>query len=93
MIIEKSPYVSLLVLSEVVYVLKGVYKIPKTEIVDSLMAISEEVQYEENELVMKTLENYKELNLDFVDCYLLARNQMNKDKVITFDKKLNSKFE
>ena len=58
-IIEKSPYVSLLVLSEVVYVLKGVYKISKNEIVDSLMALTEEIQFEDSELMIKILETLK----------------------------------
>ena len=44
--------------------------------------------FEENELFIKTLENYKSIKLDLVDCYLLARKQILNEEVETFDKKL-----
>lgn len=88
-IIKKSPYVPILVMSEVVYVLSGTYKISRAEIVNTLMILSKEVVFEENELFIKTLEYYKDNNLDFVDCYLLARSKMLNEEVSTFDKKLN----
>lgn len=87
-IIRKSPHVSLLVLSEVVYVLSGTYHVSRAEIVDTLIALSKEVVFEENELFIKTLENYKSIKLDLVDCYLLARKQISNEEVVTFDKKL-----
>ena len=79
-------------MSEVIYVLKNVYKVSKNEIVDSLITLSNDVRFEENDLFIKSLINYKQNNLDFVDCYLLARNQMLKENVVTFDKKLDKKL-
>lgn len=90
--IAKNPIVPFVVLSEIVYVLKGVYKVPREEIADTLIVLSDEVKYEEDELAIKTLQNFKEYNLDFVDCYLLARNQTLKEKIVTFDKTLNCKL-
>ena len=86
--IEKSPIVTMLVMSEVVYVLNGTYKIPRDEIVETLIALSNEVIFEEKDLLLKTLENYRNYKLDLVDCYLLARKQILKEEVVTFDMKL-----
>ena len=91
-IIKTSPNVPLLVLSEVIYVLKGIYRIPREEITNSLIALSNETIYEDNDLVLLALNIFKKYNLDFVDCYLFARKQLYNDKVITFDKKLNNKL-
>ena len=91
-IIKMSPNVPLLVLSEVIYVLKGIYRIPREEITNSLIALSNETIYEDNDLVLLALNIFKMYNLDFVDCYLFARKQLYNDKVITFDKKLNNKL-
>ncbi len=90
--INKNPIIPFVVLSEIVYVLKGVYKVPRKEIADTLIVLSDEVNYEDVELTIKTLQNYKEYNLDFVDCYLLARNQVLKEEIVTFDKELNNKI-
>lgn len=87
-IIKTSPNVPLLVLSEV----KGIYRIPREEITNSLIALSNETIYEDNDLVLLALNIFKKYNLDFVDCYLFARKQLYNDKVITFDKKLNNKL-
>jgi len=91
-VIKMSPTVPLLVISEVVYVLKDVYKVPRDEISNSLIALSFEINYEDNDTILLTLNNYKRYNLDFVDCYLLSRYQLNSDEVITFDKKLNKRM-
>ncbi|MBO6134454.1 MAG: PIN domain-containing protein [Lachnospiraceae bacterium] len=91
-IIKMSPNVPLLVLSEVIYVLKGIYRIPREEITNSLIALSNETIYEDNDLVLLALNIFKKYNLDFVDCYLFARKQLYDDEVITFDKKLNNKL-
>ena len=87
--ISKNTFVPLLVLSEMVYVLKGIYKINRVELVNALIELGKEVTYENNDIAIKTLENFKDYNLDFVDCYLLARNKMLNEDVISFDKGLN----
>ena len=87
--ISKNTFVPLLVLSEMVYVLKGIYKINRVELVNALIALGEEITYENNDIALKTLENFKDYNLDFVDCYLLARNKMLNEEVVSYDKGLN----
>ena len=87
--ISKNTFVPLLVLSEIVYVLKGIYKINRVELVNALIELGKEITYENNDIALKTLENFKDYNLDFVDCYLLARNKMLNEDVISFDKELN----
>ena len=87
--ISKNTFVPLLVLSEMVYVLKGIYKINRVELVNALIELGKEITYENNDIALKTLENFKDYNLDFVDCYLLARNKMLNEDVISFDKGLN----
>lgn len=91
-IVAMSPYVSMLVLSEVVYVLKSVYKVSKKEISESLITLSKEVKFEEEDVTIKTLEIFEKNNLDFVDCYLLARNQILDEEVVSFDKKLKNRL-
>lgn len=90
--ILKGTTTDIAILAEVVYVLKGIYKISREEIVETLITLSEEIEYENNDVVIETLSNYKNKNLDFVDCYLLARKKIFQDEIITFDKKLNNEL-
>lgn len=91
-IVLTHPQIPLLVLSEVIYVLKSVYKISRQEIAESLILLSDEIVFEDNEITIKAINNFKEINMDFVDCYLLARNQICDDDIVTFDKKLHDKL-
>ena len=91
--IQKCPIVPTVILAEIVYVLKGVYKVPRNDIVDTLITLSDEVKYEDIDISLQTLNFFKDLNLDFADCYLLARNKINKEKIITFDNKLNKELD
>lgn len=90
--ILKGTTTDIAILAEVVYVLKGIYKISREEIVETLITLSEEIEYENNDVVIETLSNFKNKNLDFVDCYLLARKKIFQDEIITFDKKLNNEL-
>ena len=74
--ILKGTTTDIAILAEVVYVLKGIYKISREEIVETLITLSEEIEYENNDVVIETLSNFKNKNLDFVDCYLLARKKI-----------------
>ena len=84
----KSVFISNEVLAEVVYVLDGVYKISKKDISDKLLElISFENIFVSNSIVVnQAFELFKTENLDFVDCLLCA--YADKDKIFTFDKKL-----
>ena len=76
------------VLAEVVYVLKGVYKIEREAITFSLLDFLSEVQITESQVARLGLETYAKYNLDFVDCILYAYNRIKGYKIKTFDKKL-----
>lgn len=77
------------VIAEVVYVLRGVYKASKRDIVQSLnsfIQMDSLSMNEPKEIVLVALHIYESKNLDFVDCYLCAMSE--KYKIATFDKKL-----
>ena len=77
------------VIAEVVYVLNGVYKTPKSVIVKTLkdlIEIDSMVMYEAKTVYIQALDLYENRNLDFVDCCLCALKE--KYEVKSFDKKL-----
>lgn len=77
------------VLAEVVYVLKGVYKVERTEIAATLMEFLDEITIDNQETMCEALALFSETSLDFVDCILIARHRVLGDNVMSFDKKLN----
>ena len=86
---SKKVFISNEILAEVVYVLSGVYKIPKTDISNQLLELIEfdNIFVSDIEIIKKTFEIFKTKNLDFVDCLLCAYSK--EDEIVTFDKKLN----
>jgi len=86
---SKKVFISNEILAEVVYVLFGVYKIPKTDISNQLLELIEfdNIFVSDIEIIKKTFEIFKTKNLDFVDCLLCAYSK--EDEIATFDKKLN----
>ncbi|BFU77536.1 hypothetical protein ALC152_07510 [Arcobacter sp. 15-2] len=87
-ILNENVYISNEVLAEVVYVLVGVYEVPKKDVSDMLTQLIsfENIQVENKNIVNKTLEIFQIKNLDFVDCLLCSYSQ--NDVIKTFDKKL-----
>ena len=77
------------VLAEVVYVLLGVYSVPREEIASRLQLLVREVQTEHPEALETALSTFGATKLDFVDCLLAAYNKHLEDKVVSFDRKLN----
>lgn len=84
----KNVFIANEILAEVVYVLLGVYEIPKEEIADQLFDLIdfENISVSDHVVVQKALEIFKTQSLDFVDCLLCAHSL--KDEIATFDKKL-----
>ena len=77
------------VMDEVVYVLQGVYKVPKKEIVQvlaDLVSLSSVSMYESKSVMFETLRLFGSDNLDFVDCCFCALKE--RYEVKSFDKKL-----
>jgi len=82
------------VIAEVIYVLKGVYKSTRQEIADTLLSICsmDNVSLEHEEIVFSAINEFKNTNIDFVDCLLFSHQKYTKNTVVTFDDKLASKL-
>ena len=80
--------VTIEVMAEVVYVLKGVYSLDRDTIADTAKSFLELVACQEKEALSLALDTFAERNLDFVDCVLYAYHAVNGAKIATFDKKL-----
>lgn len=89
--VEEGACLLVEVLCEVVYVMEGVYEIPRGEICGYLTGFIDEVLCPDGDVLKTALAIYKaRKKLDFVDCILAARHQASGDVVYTFDKKLNN---
>lgn len=76
-------------LSECVYVLSGaVYGFDREEIADALLVCLDEIECEHEAAMRAALALYRENSLDFPDCILAARHEVEGVPVMTFDKKL-----
>ena len=81
-------FVSIEVIAEVVYVLRGVYSLEREEIVDTVKGFLELVDCQEMDVLNIALATYGKHGLDFVDCVLYSYYKVRGAKVATFDKKL-----
>ena len=80
--------VTIEVIAEVVYVLKGVYSIERELIADTVKGFLELVSCQEMDVLNLALDTYAECNLDFVDCVLYGYHAVKAIDIATFDKKL-----
>ncbi|CAA6824398.1 MAG: Unknown protein [uncultured Sulfurovum sp.] len=88
-ILENACMVLNEVVAEVVYVLEKVYKVPKDELVDVVIAFLVQGNISmttKKSDVIQALKYYTEKNIDFVDGYLCALKD--EYEIKTFDKKL-----
>ena len=76
------------VLAECVYVLAGVYHVPRSRIAESLGILLDEVTCRRKNVAAAALGLYGGSSFDFVDCVLAAERQELGRDVVTFDKKL-----
>ena len=74
------------VLAEIVYVLSGVYAVPRPELAEKLAAFLGEADCENPAVLRAALKRFGTSKLDFVDCLLVARHDVLGDSVLTFDK-------
>ncbi|RUM61920.1 MAG: pilus assembly protein [Persephonella sp.] len=86
---KKVAYLLQSVIAEIVYVLKGIYKVERKEISDILIELlkRKNIKTEDKNIVINALKIYADKNLDFVDCLICAYK--NNFEIFTFDKKLN----
>ena len=82
-------FVTIEVIAEVVYVLKGVYSMDRKQISDVVKEFLSLVKSKDADVLYVALETYGTKNLDFVDCVLYGYNQVKGLKIATFDAKLN----
>ncbi|MEA5024185.1 hypothetical protein SDC9_09296 [bioreactor metagenome] len=81
------------VIAEVVYVLSGVYQVPRQEITAVISGVlMEDVSVTNAAVIIKGLETFATTTLDFVDC-LMVGYQYDGNMVFTFDKKLKKMLE
>ena len=87
-ILRNNVYISNEILAEVIYVLEKFYKVERNVIFDRLykLMVLKNVFNFDKQFVLKALEIYNEIKLDFVDCLLCAYSEV--DEIKTFDKKL-----
>lgn len=88
--VESGAEVTLEVLAECVYVLQGVYAVPRSDIAESIEILLEEVYCARKRVAATALGLYRGGTFDFVDCVLAAEHAVNGQDVLTFDKKLRS---
>jgi predicted nucleic-acid-binding protein len=90
MISENTVVTRYEVVAEVIYVLHGFYKKERAAIADKLSVFfrTDNVQVPYPAVMATALQLYAEKNLDFVDCILVAFNNVSGYGVFTFDKKM-----
>lgn len=84
-----SAYTKPEIIAEVIYVLKGVYRIDKDGIRKFIHCVLDDISCTESECVRMAMDIYSSISLDFVDCLLIAYHKINKENIFSFDKKLN----
>lgn len=85
--IERGAEVTVEVLAECVYVLSGVYEVPRSAIAESLGLLLDEVTCRRGGVAATALGLYAGSSFDFVDCILAAERDAAERDVLTFDKK------
>ena len=76
------------VIPETVYVLNKVYKFTRKDIAHAILQLLPLVVVKDVRLTRLALNYFSELNFDYIDCILLARNKLYGHQIATLDKKL-----
>lgn len=96
-LVDRAKNASLLVtdvvVAEIVYVLRATGR-DRQQVSEALLLIErmEAFKYENEELIMKVIGLLTDTNLDFADCYLLAKARQEKLGLETFDKPLEKLY-
>lgn len=80
-----------IIIFEIEYALSRYYKFPKIEIIDKLEAILTAPYFsiQDGNIFRRSLKDYREKNLSLVDCFLLAKSEIEEVQIFTFDKDLS----
>lgn len=79
----------LIVLFQTLFVLRSVYKVPKTSVAESLLSLAEfkGITIKDKKIVKNMLNLWVESNLEIVDCYLVACIEGDKQNILySYDK-------
>lgn len=78
------------VVAELVYVLAGVYQVPRKEIADILDSLFSHNSWtlHRKDVVLGALKLYRASSIDFVDAYLVVLHRITGVDVLSFDKKV-----
>ncbi|MBI3887772.1 PIN domain-containing protein [Candidatus Microgenomates bacterium] len=78
------------VIPELVYALEKYYAFSRKETAEVILALvkSSYVEIDDKFLYRSALNLYKEVNIDFVDCYVICKAKVEEATLFTFDKKL-----
>lgn len=87
-ILSQGAFVTSEVLAEVVFVLNGLYNMPRDEICGILTGLVNRVRCNKPDVLKTGLSIFGKSKLDFVDCILAAHHQVQGDAIATFDKDL-----
>ena len=79
-----------IVLFEIDFILNKYYNFEKQEVIEKLKSLLSASYFmiESRDIFQQTLMLYKDNNVSFVDCFLLAKAKIEKAELFTFDKKL-----
>lgn len=88
--VREDAEVTVEVLAECVYVLQGVYDVPRSMVAESLGTLLDDVACRRKAVSLEALGLYSGSRLDFVDCVLAAEHDVEGREVLTFDKKLKA---
>lgn len=80
--------VTIEVIAEAVYVLRGVYAMERSLIAETLKSFLQLVDCEDKNVLNAALETYKAKSLDFVDCVLYGYHAVKGAEIAAFDQKL-----
>ena len=91
---QRNCFFILSTIQEVVYILENYYNVPRIEIKNSLLPLTDIMEAEDEDIFVSAFHYYGETpKIDFADCILCAyQNNRNVD-ILTFDKKLIKKLQ
>jgi predicted nucleic-acid-binding protein len=81
---EINVELKLIILFQVIFVLKSFYKIPKENIVDGLSKLLsyKGISLKDKKIVLRTLDLWREKNLEIVDCYIISCVEGDKQNIL-----------
>lgn len=77
------------VLAEVSYVLESAYHSSREDVHAALCIIENHVELMPQQVSSQAIKVYGDSNLDFVDCMVVAYDQLNISNTLSFDKEIN----